>query len=98
MQTETHPKPLASCNAFQRDALHAIDVLVDPNGKDINRHLSGVYPDGLTDHRVYSNLNGLVESGLVEKTQPDDRQNAYHLTDRGRRALAADREWRCNNE
>ena len=44
-------------------------------------------------HRLYPNLDTLVDKGLVEKGQRDRRTNFYTLTRRGSREIDARAEW-----
>ncbi|SER74867.1 PadR family transcriptional regulator [Natrinema salaciae] len=75
---------------FQRDTLEAIARLEHDDetsyGLAIKRHLEPQY--GEVNHgRLYSNLDTLVERGLVEKSAFDKRTNEYTLTGDGRRLL-----------
>jgi len=67
--------------------------LDDPHGLAVKQELDDYYEGDVNHGRLYPNLDELVEKGLVEKGQKDRRTNAYHLTERGRRELAARREW-----
>lgn len=79
--------------AFQRDSLAVIAGLDDPHGLAVKQELDDYYEGDVNHGRLYPNLDELVEKGLVEKGQKDRRTNAYHLTERGRRELAARRDW-----
>lgn len=78
---------------FQRDLLIVIAGLEDPHGLSIKDELEGYYESEVNHGRLYPNLDSLVEKGLAEKGKKDDRTNLYHLTQRGKRELAARREW-----
>ena len=79
--------------AFQRDILYVIAGLDAPKGLAIKDELDEYYNTVVNHGRLYPNLDALVEKGLIEKGQKDDRTNAYTLTNRGRRELEARREW-----
>lgn len=85
---------------FQRDLLYTIAALNDPKGLTIKDELEAYYGSEINQGRLYTNLDTLVEQGLVEKGQLDRRTNQYTLTDRARRQLRARREWetRCLGE
>ncbi|PCR89423.1 PadR family transcriptional regulator [Natrinema ejinorense] len=75
---------------FQRDALEAIARLERDDetcyGLAIKNQLEPKY--GEVNHgRLYSNLDALVERGLVEKSALDKRTNEYVLTSDGRGLL-----------
>ena len=78
---------------FQRDLLYVIAGLDGPKGLAIKDTLDTYYGTEKNHGRLYPNLDALVEKGLVEKGRIDDRTNAYTLTQRGERELAARREW-----
>lgn len=78
---------------FQRDTLYVIGGKEGPKGVEIKEELDKYYEAAVNHGRLYPNLDELVEKGLVEKGKLDDRTNQYTLTKRGRRELAARREW-----
>lgn len=78
---------------FQRDLLYVIIGLNKPHGLAIKTELEDYYPDEIHHGRLYPNLDTLVDNGLVEKGQQDNRTNSYLLTQRGRREIEARREW-----
>lgn len=78
---------------FQRDLLVAITGLEKPHGLAVKEALEEYYDKEVHHGRLYPNLDTLVDKGLVEKGQRDLRTNQYALTDRGKRALDARREW-----
>lgn len=79
--------------AFQRDILYVMGGLEEPHGLAIKAELEEYYDGEINHGRLYPNLNDLVEKGLVEKGQHDDRTNKYTLTGRATRELEARREW-----
>ena len=79
--------------AFQRDVLYVIAGLDDPSGLAIKEDLEEVYETEVHHGRLYPNLDTLVDKGLVEKGQYDNRTNSYSLTQWGRRDIEARREW-----
>lgn len=95
---------LSDCTAFERDVLVAIAILesssmardaVDIAGQDQPHGLAvrswlealGGY-ESINHGRLYPNLDGLVDKGLVKKDELDRRTNGYTTTARGRRELA----------
>ncbi|MGB9963462.1 PadR family transcriptional regulator [Halobacterium hubeiense] len=78
---------------FQRDLLVVTAGLEEPNGLDIKNELERYYESDVNHGRLYPNLDALVEKGLVEKGQRDERTNEYALTPRGDRELRARRKW-----
>ncbi len=77
-------------SGFQRDCLEEIQRL-DRDGETsyglaIKRRLEPQH--GEVNHgRLYPNLDALVDRGLVEKSEFDQRTNEYTLTDKGRALL-----------
>jgi len=63
-----------------RDDRHSSEP---PYGLAIKDTLEGRYGEEVHHGRLYSNLDTLVEDGLVEKSQADRRTNYYSLTDDG---------------
>lgn len=78
---------------FQRDLLYVIGGRENPKGLAIKEELDEYYGQDINHGRLYPNLDVLVEKGLVEKGQKDQRTNSYILTDRGHREIDARREW-----
>ncbi|GGL43396.1 PadR family transcriptional regulator [Halarchaeum grantii] len=78
---------------FQRDLLYVVSGLAEPNGLEVKEELEEYYESEIHHGRLYPNLDTLVEKGLVEKGQLDERTNYYTVTRRGRRELRARREW-----
>ncbi len=78
---------------FQRDLLVVIAGLEQPHGLAVKEELEEYYGTEIHHGRLYPNLDTLVEKGLVEKGQLDQRTNYYVVTNRGDRELTARREW-----
>jgi DNA-binding PadR family transcriptional regulator len=78
---------------FQRDLLYVIAGLDEPHGLAIKDELEKYYESEIHHGRLYPNLDTLVDKGLVEKGEVDQRTNSYTLTRRGRREIAARRNW-----
>jgi PadR family transcriptional regulator PadR len=78
---------------FKRDLLTIIAGLDEPKGLDVKDELDEYYEQEINYGRLYPNLNELADEGLVEIGSIDDRTNSYTLTDEGREALRAHREW-----
>ncbi|MFB6072371.1 MAG: PadR family transcriptional regulator [Halobacterium sp.] len=81
---------------FQRDLLVVAAGLDEPNGLDIKSELEEYYTSKINHGRLYPNLDTLVDKGLVEKGQRDERTNQYVVTERGERELRARREWEAD--
>lgn len=79
--------------SFQRDLLYIIAGQNEPHGLAIKAKLEAYYETEINHGRLYPNLDALVENGLVEKGQKDQRTNYYSVTQRGKRELKARREW-----
>lgn len=83
--------PLTDCTAFERDLLYAVRALeqdTPPNGLTIKQHLEAEY-DEVNHSRLYQNLDGLADKGLLTKGQKDERTNEYATTDLARSMLDA---------
>lgn len=78
---------------FQRDLLYVIAGLNEPHGLAIKAELEDYYQQEIHHGRLYPNLDTLVDKGLIEKGQRDNRTNSYILSRRGRREIEARREW-----
>lgn len=78
---------------FQRDLLVVIAGLDSVKGLEIKDELDEYYGKEINHGRLYPNLDDLVDNGLVEKGQIDERTNSYSLTDEGRQQLADRYEW-----
>jgi len=78
---------------FQRDLLYVIAGLDEPHGLAIKDELEEYYEGEIHHGRLYPNLDQLVDKGLVEKGELDQRTNYYSLTRRGGREIEARREW-----
>jgi DNA-binding PadR family transcriptional regulator len=78
---------------FQRDLLYVIANLDEPYGLAVKEGLEEYYESKVNHGRLYPNLDTLVDKGLVDKGELDQRTNYYTLTRRGRREIAARREW-----
>lgn len=78
---------------FQRDLLYVTAGLDEPYGLAIADELGSYYEKDIQHGRLYPNLDTLVEKGLIEKGQRDKRTNYYSVTQRGRREIAAWRDW-----
>ena len=78
---------------FQRDLLYVITGLNKPHGLAIKAELEDYYHKEIYHGRLYPNLDTLVNKGLVEKAQQDNRTNSYSLSRRGQGEIEARREW-----
>jgi len=87
--------PMHDLTAFQRDLLVVIRELDAPHGLAIKEEMQPLYGGETINHgRLYPNLDVLAEKGLVSKGKIDDRSNKYEITERGKRELEIDLEWR----
>jgi len=78
---------------FQRDLLFVVRGLVEPNGQEIRRELEQTLGAEVQQSRLYSNLNDLIDAGLLEKSQLNGRTNRYTLTREGERVIESRHEW-----
>ncbi|WP_226008321.1 PadR family transcriptional regulator [Natrinema salinisoli] len=78
---------------FQRDLLYVIAGQEDPHGLAIKDELEDYYEKEIHHGRLYPNLDEIVDKGLVEKGEKDQRTNVYSITARGTRELEARRDW-----
>ena len=78
---------------FQRDLLFVVGGLDAPNGREILEEMEDSLADEVQPARLYTNLDELVERGLVEKSRKDGRTNRYELTAEGREMIEARHEW-----
>ncbi|MCG1004754.1 PadR family transcriptional regulator [Halobacterium noricense] len=59
----------------------------------VKDELEEYYESEIHHGRLYPNLDTLVDKGLVDKGELDQRTNVYTVTRRGEREIAARREW-----
>jgi len=78
---------------FQRDLLFVVAGLEEPHGLAIKEELEEYYESEIHHGRLYPNLDTLVDKGLIDKGQRDQRTNYYTVTRRGRREIDARRTW-----
>ncbi|WP_254768262.1 PadR family transcriptional regulator [Salinilacihabitans rarus] len=79
---------------FQRDLLYVIAGMDHPSGQAVKDELDTYYKTTIDHGHLYSNLDILVEKGLVEKGRQDRRTNYYELTDAGEAEIRDRRAWR----
>ena len=80
----------SSLTAFERDLLYAIRTLErsePPKGLAVKEYLEADRDEPVHHSRLYQNLDGLVDAGLLTKGQKDARTNEYATTDEARRIL-----------
>ncbi|WP_134671697.1 helix-turn-helix transcriptional regulator [Halorussus marinus] len=89
----------AELHAFRRDLLYAVRTLERdgeaPKGLAIKQYLEEDYREEVNHSRLYQNLDGLIERGLLAKGKKDDRTNEYMITEEGRRLVDRDAERRA---
>ena len=78
---------------FQRDLLCVAASEAEPNGLELKDKLEGYYEKQIHHGQLYPNLDTLVEKGLLEKGELDERTNYYQVTQRSHREIEARREW-----
>jgi PadR family transcriptional regulator PadR len=78
---------------FQRDLLYIAAGQDEPHGLALKDELEDYYEGEIHHGRLYPNLDTLVEKGLLEKGEIDNRTNYYQVTQRGHREVEARREW-----
>ncbi|MEZ3165013.1 PadR family transcriptional regulator [Halorubrum sp. RMP-47] len=78
---------------FQRDLLYVVAGLDDPHGLAIEGEPEDYYKKEIHHGRLYPDLNILVERGLIQKSQQDQRTKEYSTTRRGIREIEARTEW-----
>ena len=74
-------------NAFQRDLLVEIYQMDQPSGQAIRGRLEAEHGEDVTHGRLYSNLNDLVDLGLLDKGELDLRTNYYEIANDGQRLV-----------
>ena len=89
----SNSRTMYDLTGFQRDLLYVVSGLNDPKGLEIKEELEPVYEGEIHHGRLYPNLDTLVEKGLIDKGELDQRTNYYTLTRRGSRELEARRDW-----
>lgn len=60
-----------------------------PSGQEIKDAMENLRGDKINHGRLYPNLDVLVDKGLVDKGQRDQRTNTYTLTDYGAECMKA---------
>lgn len=80
--------------AFQRDLLY-IASGEKLKGLAIKEKMQDYYKEEVNHGRLYPNLDTLVEKGLIEKGEQDERTNYYTITERGRREIEAREDWQA---
>jgi len=78
---------------FQRDLLYCVAALTEPSGLEIGRELAEYSSTEMNHGRLYSNLDDLVEKGLLSKEKKDGRTNLYELTPLGIEVIEERQEW-----
>jgi len=79
--------------SFQRDILYCTAALDEPSGVQIRRELEEYSSTDVNHGRLYPNLDQLVEEGLLNKDQKDNRTNLYALTPLGKELIVERRQW-----
>ena len=74
-------------NSSKRDLLVEIYQMDQPSGQDIRGRIEAEHGEDVTHTRLYSNLNDLVDYGLIDKGEQNRRTNYYEVTNDGRRLV-----------
>lgn len=76
-----------------------VNVLVGESkyGLAVKSELEEYYDEEVNHGRLYPNLDKLVNCGYVEKDTLDERTNEYRLTQKARREIRDEMEWRVDN-
>jgi len=90
---EQYTSVLRRLTAFQTSILLAIPRADEhpegdaPHGLAVKQRIERDYGTEINHGRLYTNLHGLEEAGLINQEAIDKRTNAVRLTDAGRDAL-----------
>ena len=84
---------LAPLSGFQRDLLWTLAHDGASKGTAVKASLEDYYEEDVNHGRLYTNLDALVDAGLVAKSTRDRRTNEYQLTDLAHDALAEWSRW-----
>lgn len=93
---DDYAAPLHDLTGFQRDLLAVVvrdDGSENLHGLAIKKELDRVYETDIFHGRLYPNLDTLVEKGLIQKGEIDDRTNYYKVTRLGRREFKSHLDW-----
>jgi DNA-binding PadR family transcriptional regulator len=72
---------------FERDLIVEIYQMDQPSGQSIRRRIEAEHGEDVTHTRLYSNLNDLVDYGLLDKGEQNHRTNYYEIANDGRRLV-----------
>jgi len=72
---------------FERDLLVEIYQMDQPSGQAIRRRMEAEHGEDVNHGRLYPNLDDLVDYGLIDKGEQDQRTNYYEVTNDGRRLV-----------
>ena len=72
---------------FERDLLVEIYQMEQPSGQAIRDRMEAEHGEDVTTTRLYSNLNDLVDYGLLDKGEQNFRTNYYQITNDGQRLV-----------
>jgi DNA-binding PadR family transcriptional regulator len=86
---------LTELTGFQRDLLFVLAGNDRVKGTEIMNTLRETQGRELLPSRVYTNLDDLVEKGLINKGRRDGRTNYYELTESGLGSVRRRLEWQA---
>lgn len=96
MATATEATPCIDLSAFQRDVLSILAREGPEYGLGLREQLKRDGYRDVNNARLYTNLDELVEMGLVGKSECDGRTNEYELTTDGKGELRVYQRWLTN--
>jgi DNA-binding PadR family transcriptional regulator len=79
--------------AIQRDLLFILADEEGLHGLEIKEELEDFYQKEVHHGRLYPNLDTLVQKGLADKSQYDQRTSYYIVTSKGKQKLLDILEW-----
>lgn len=79
--------------AFQRDLVWVISGMERPHGIAIKEALEEYYDREVHHGQLYPNLDTLVDTGYVEKSEADGRTNSYCATMHASKQVQARKDW-----
>ncbi|MFC6964983.1 PadR family transcriptional regulator [Halocatena marina] len=91
------PHPCPELRGFQRDLLAVVAGDGPHKGLDLKSELEERWAIRISRSRLYSNMNALIERGLIEKSELTGRANHYEITAPGEHLLRAYATWIAEN-
>lgn len=82
-----------SLTGFYREILAITIGSVGLSGAQIQERLEPICGDSVNNSRLYPALDALVEENYLEKIKVNGRRNEYTVTEKGKHAVFAYRDW-----